>query len=230
MHSTIHAVCGQQKGQHRAKSHVWLIFLKKKKKKLVSRYLGRDTIHVSPAQVSRCIDASMHRYDPTNWPTPGGCTRWLLLRRQWKVLCLSNLPSTSSFAQWIHSVFVPARPSWKATLNRPASRRVRDAIACWIRGPCWELITGCDFRCHVEISDRRSSQNNNTRPLHSKCGHTRRIMNVAMDILDSIYLIISEMQAMHIIDRLPWISMSVIALSDQTNVLGKYEITKMLNT
>ena len=31
----------------------------------VSRYLGRDTIHVSPAQVSRCIDASMHRYDPT---------------------------------------------------------------------------------------------------------------------------------------------------------------------
>ena len=30
----------------------------------VSRYLGRDTIRVSPAQVSRCIDASMHRYDP----------------------------------------------------------------------------------------------------------------------------------------------------------------------
>ena len=29
---------------------------------LVSRYLGHDTIHVSPAQVSRCIDASMHRY------------------------------------------------------------------------------------------------------------------------------------------------------------------------
>ena len=43
-------------------------FKKKKKKKffffffLVSRYLGHDTIHVSPAQVSRCIDASMHRY------------------------------------------------------------------------------------------------------------------------------------------------------------------------
>ena len=42
--------------------------LKKKKKTffffffLVSRYLGHDTIHVSPAQVSRCIDASMHRY------------------------------------------------------------------------------------------------------------------------------------------------------------------------
>ena len=41
--------------------------LKKKKKIfffffLVSRYLGHDTIHVSPAQVSRCIDASMHRY------------------------------------------------------------------------------------------------------------------------------------------------------------------------
>ena len=33
MHSTIHAVCGQQKGQNRAKSHVWLIFKKKKKKK-----------------------------------------------------------------------------------------------------------------------------------------------------------------------------------------------------
>ena len=29
---------------------------------LVSRYSGHDTIHVSPAQVSRCIDASMHRY------------------------------------------------------------------------------------------------------------------------------------------------------------------------
>ena len=38
----------------------------KKKKKIffffLSRYLGHDTIHVSPAQVSRCIDASMHRY------------------------------------------------------------------------------------------------------------------------------------------------------------------------
>ena len=29
-----------------------------------SRYIGRDTIRVSPAQVSRCIDASMHRYTP----------------------------------------------------------------------------------------------------------------------------------------------------------------------
>ena len=29
MHSTIHAVCGQQKGQNRAKSHVWLIFKQK---------------------------------------------------------------------------------------------------------------------------------------------------------------------------------------------------------
>ena len=67
MHSTIHAVCGQQKGQNRAKSHVRLILKKKKKKKKkVSRYLGRDTIHVSPAQVSRCIDASMHRYDPSD--------------------------------------------------------------------------------------------------------------------------------------------------------------------
>ena len=27
MHSTIHAVCGQQKGQNRAKSHVWLIYI-----------------------------------------------------------------------------------------------------------------------------------------------------------------------------------------------------------
>ena len=27
MHSTIHAVCGQQKGQNRAKSHVWLILI-----------------------------------------------------------------------------------------------------------------------------------------------------------------------------------------------------------
>ena len=33
---------------------------------LVSRYLGHDTIHVSPAQVSRCIDASMHRYALSN--------------------------------------------------------------------------------------------------------------------------------------------------------------------
>ena len=37
MHSTIHAVCGQQKGENRAKSHVLLIFKKKKKKKLVKR-------------------------------------------------------------------------------------------------------------------------------------------------------------------------------------------------
>ena len=36
MHSTIHAVCGQQKGKNRAKSHVLLIF-KKKKKNLVKR-------------------------------------------------------------------------------------------------------------------------------------------------------------------------------------------------
>ena len=41
---------------------------KKKKKKLVSRYLGHDTIHVSPAQVSRCIDASMHRYALRRYP------------------------------------------------------------------------------------------------------------------------------------------------------------------
>ena len=32
MHSTIHAVCGQQKGQNRAKSRVTDIFKKKKKK------------------------------------------------------------------------------------------------------------------------------------------------------------------------------------------------------
>ena len=31
----------------------------------VSRYLGRDTIRVSRSHVSRCIDASMHRYTPT---------------------------------------------------------------------------------------------------------------------------------------------------------------------
>ena len=36
MHSTIHAVCGQQKGQNRAKSHVWLIF----KKKRAGRHFG----------------------------------------------------------------------------------------------------------------------------------------------------------------------------------------------
>ena len=50
MHSTFHAVCGQQKGQTELKA-------------MCDWYLGRDTIHVSPAQVSRCIDASMHRYD-----------------------------------------------------------------------------------------------------------------------------------------------------------------------
>ena len=69
MHSTIHAVCGQQKGKNRDKKPCVTLKKKKKKKKkkknfffLVSRYLGHDTIHVSPAQVSRCIDASMHRY------------------------------------------------------------------------------------------------------------------------------------------------------------------------
>ena len=39
MHSTIHAVCGQQKGQNNPKSHVWLILFKKKnnKQNLVKR-------------------------------------------------------------------------------------------------------------------------------------------------------------------------------------------------
>ena len=31
----------------------------------VSRYLSRDTIRVSRSHVSRCIDASMHRYTPS---------------------------------------------------------------------------------------------------------------------------------------------------------------------
>ena len=54
---------GNKKGKTELKA---MCDFKKKKKKifffLVSRYLGHDTIHVSPAQVSRCIDASMHRY------------------------------------------------------------------------------------------------------------------------------------------------------------------------
>ena len=41
MHSTIHAVYGQQKGQNRAKSHVWLIFKKKNKKKILVKRAGR---------------------------------------------------------------------------------------------------------------------------------------------------------------------------------------------
>ena len=56
---------GNKKGKTELKA---MCDFKKKKKFffffffLVSRYLGHDTIHVSPAQVSRCIDASMHRY------------------------------------------------------------------------------------------------------------------------------------------------------------------------
>ena len=50
---------GNKKGKTELKA---MCDFKKKKKNLVSRYLGHDTIHVSPAQVSRCIDASMHRY------------------------------------------------------------------------------------------------------------------------------------------------------------------------
>ena len=63
---------GNKKGKTELKAMCdW--YLKKKKKKkfffffLVSRYLGHDTIHVSPAQVSRCIDASMHRYALTSY-------------------------------------------------------------------------------------------------------------------------------------------------------------------
>ena len=41
MHSTIHAVCGQQKGQNRAKSHMRLIFKKKKKKFFLVKRAGR---------------------------------------------------------------------------------------------------------------------------------------------------------------------------------------------
>ena len=53
---------GNKKGKTELKA---MCDFKKKKSHiffLVSRYLGHDTIHVSPAQVSRCIDASMHRY------------------------------------------------------------------------------------------------------------------------------------------------------------------------
>ena len=58
---------GNKKGKTELKA--MCDFKKKKKKKfffffffLVSRYLGHDTIHVSPAQVSRCIDASLRPY------------------------------------------------------------------------------------------------------------------------------------------------------------------------
>ena len=44
MHSTIHAVCGQQKGKNRAKSHVLLI-LKKKKKKIFFSLVKRAGRH-----------------------------------------------------------------------------------------------------------------------------------------------------------------------------------------
>ena len=40
----------------------------------VSRYLGRDTIRVSRSHVSRCIDASMHRYTPNKMPLDMKCT------------------------------------------------------------------------------------------------------------------------------------------------------------
>ena len=80
-------VGGNKKGKTELKA---MCDFKKKKKKnfffffLVSRYLGHDTIHVSPAQVSRCIDASMHRYalkaDP--WISPIHRLRPTLLRYQ----------------------------------------------------------------------------------------------------------------------------------------------------
>ena len=70
---------GNKKGKTELKA---MCDFKKKKSHiffLVSRYLGHDTIHVSPAQVSRCIDASMHRYalnvgyhDANNASTFGG--------------------------------------------------------------------------------------------------------------------------------------------------------------
>ena len=73
MHSTIHAVCGQQKGQNIAKSHVWLI-LKKKKKKffffffffsiaiLGSRYDTRIAVAIRYTyRRPKYRDASMHR-------------------------------------------------------------------------------------------------------------------------------------------------------------------------
>ena len=40
MHSTIHAVCGQQNGKNRAKNHVLLIFKKKKLVKRAGRHFG----------------------------------------------------------------------------------------------------------------------------------------------------------------------------------------------
>ena len=53
---------------------------------LVSRYLGHDTIHVSPAQVSRCIDASMHRYALNVYHVS-----WLIPRRS--QIFLMSLPN-----------------------------------------------------------------------------------------------------------------------------------------
>ena len=69
MHSTIHAVYGQQKGQNRAKSHVWLIF--KKKKNLVKKAgrhfgffkragrhekgAGRRALQKKPRQNTACV-------------------------------------------------------------------------------------------------------------------------------------------------------------------------------
>ena len=41
MHSTIHAVCGQQKGQNSAKSHVTDILKKKKKNFFLVKRAGR---------------------------------------------------------------------------------------------------------------------------------------------------------------------------------------------
>ena len=42
----------------------------------VSRYLGRDTIRVSRSHVSRCIDASMHRYTPIQDEIPQKSTTY----------------------------------------------------------------------------------------------------------------------------------------------------------
>ena len=85
MHSTIHAVCGQQKGQ-KTELKAMCDFKKKKKKKkkfffffLVSRYLvgsRYDTRIAGPSiAMHRCIDASLRPY---NRPKPAVFVRTAL--------------------------------------------------------------------------------------------------------------------------------------------------------
>ena len=99
--------------------------------------MGRDTIHVSPAQVSRCIDASMHRYDPSlhtldSMRSSGSCNvdntnKLNIWMNHSDVLFAPNEAWNSGFSRWSIVSLRIKRKVYK-TVVRPA---MMDGAETW---------------------------------------------------------------------------------------------------